>query len=123
VIAAFADAEGEAVAMAGDFATGLNPTVERRAGVSGAAVDDAANDDERAMLEEDAVENEAEALKDAPARIMRSSEGVLAIEKGSPPSLAWLEFVAGLGGGGASADAPGGRDMDTREKDREVESK
>ncbi len=106
--------------MAGDFATGLNPTVERRAGASGAAADEAANDDERAMLEEDTAENDAEALRDAPARIIRSSEGVLAIEKGSPPSLAWLEFVAGavgLGGVGASADAPGGRDMEhAREK-------
>ncbi len=107
--AAFAVAGGEAAVMAGDFAAGLNPTVERRAGVSGAAADD---EDERTTLEEAAAENDAEALKEAPARIMRSSEGVLIKENGRPaPSVGRFEFVTvasgvGVVGAGASAAPP-----------------
>ena len=110
--ATLAVAEGETAATAGDFAAGLNPTVDRRAGVSGAAADDEANDDERATLEEAAAENDTEALKEAPARIMRSSEGVLIIEKGRPaPSVGRFEFVTvaasfGVVGAGASAAPP-----------------
>ncbi len=107
--AALAVAEGEAAAMAGDFAAGLNPTVERRAGVSGAAADDEVNDDESATLEESVAENDADALKEAPARIMRSSEGVLIIEKVRlAPSVGRFEFVtvAGVVGAGASAAPP-----------------